>query len=160
MERRLVAVLAADVVGYSRLMGADEAGTLNALKAHRVELIDPKAAQYNGRTIKLMGDGALMEFPSVVEAVTFAVEIQIAMHERNRGVPEDRRITYRIPYGGSPGRARLQPPIANKRLLRPNSPPSPFWHSRTSPATPAKATCQMPSPKILRPSFPGFPNSS
>lgn len=96
MERRLAAVLAADVVGYSRLMGEDEAATLEALKAHRTELIDPKAAQYNGRTIKLMGDGALMEFPSVVEAVAFAVEIQLAMRERNRGVPENRQIHYRV----------------------------------------------------------------
>ena len=95
-ERRLTTILAADVVGYSRLMGEDESGTLAALKAHRAELIDPKAAQYNGRTIKLMGDGALMEFPSVVEAVTFAVEVQLAMAERNREVPEDRRIVYRI----------------------------------------------------------------
>jgi adenylate cyclase len=96
LERRLAAILAADVVGYSRLMGEDEAGTLAALKRHRKGLIDPKAAQYNGRTIKLMGDGALMEFPSVVEAVTFAVEVQLAMAERNREVPEDRRILYRI----------------------------------------------------------------
>jgi TolB-like protein/class 3 adenylate cyclase len=95
-ERRLTTILAADVVGYSRLMGEDESGTLSALKAHRAELIDPKAAQYNGRTIKLMGDGALMEFPSVVEAVTFAVEVQLAIAERNREVPEDRRIVYRI----------------------------------------------------------------
>jgi TolB-like protein/class 3 adenylate cyclase len=96
LERRLAAILAADVVGYSRLMEEDEAGTLAALKRHRKELIDPKAAQYNGRTIKLMGDGALMEFPSVVEAVTFAVEVQLAMVEWNRDVPEDRRILYRI----------------------------------------------------------------
>ena len=75
VERRLTTILAADVVGYSRLMGEDEVGTLAALKAHRKELIEPKAAQYHGRTIKLMGDGALMEFPSVVEAVTFAVEL-------------------------------------------------------------------------------------
>jgi adenylate cyclase len=65
MERRLTAILAADVVGYSRLMGVDEAGTLAALKSHRAELIEPKAAQYSGRTIKLMGNGTLMEFPSV-----------------------------------------------------------------------------------------------
>ncbi len=73
MERRLAAILAADVVGYSRLMGDDEAGTLAALNAHREELIEPKAAQYHGRTVKLMGDGALMEFGSVVDAVSFAV---------------------------------------------------------------------------------------
>ena len=69
MERRLTAILAADVVGYARLMGVDEAGTLAALKSHRAELLDPKAAQYKGRTIKLIGDGALMEFESVVDAV-------------------------------------------------------------------------------------------
>ncbi len=94
MERRLAAILAADVVGYSRLMGVDEAGTLAALKAHRVEIFDTKAAQYNGRTIKLMGDGALMEFASVVDAVGFAVEVQAAMAARNAGVAEDRRIVF------------------------------------------------------------------
>ncbi len=96
MERRLAAILAADVVGYSRLMGQDEAATLAALKAHRADLIDPKANQYNGRTIKLMGDGSLMEFPSVVEAVAFAVEVQLAMSARNTDLPEDRQIHYRI----------------------------------------------------------------
>jgi TolB-like protein/class 3 adenylate cyclase/Flp pilus assembly protein TadD len=95
LERRLAAILAADVVGYSRLMGADEAGTLEALKAHRAELIEPKAAQYGGRTIKLMGDGTLMEFPSVVDAVAFAVEVQCAVRERNVGVPDDHQIRYR-----------------------------------------------------------------
>ena len=96
MERHLTTILAADVVGYSRLMGEDEAGTLAALKAHRRELLNPKAAQYNGRTIKLMGDGALMEFPSVVEAVTFAVEVQCAMRERNAGIPDDKQFLFRI----------------------------------------------------------------
>jgi TolB-like protein/class 3 adenylate cyclase/rhodanese-related sulfurtransferase len=96
MERRLAAILAADVVGYSRLMSEDEAGTLVALQAHRAELFDPKISQYNGRTIKLMGDGALVEFPSVVDAVTFAVEVQCAMRERNAGVPEDKQILFRI----------------------------------------------------------------
>ncbi len=96
MERRLTTILAADVVGYSRLMGADEAGTLAVLKGHRVELFDPKAAQYGGRTVKLMGDGALMEFASVVDAVSFAVEVQVAMAARNAGVAEDRRIVFRI----------------------------------------------------------------
>jgi class 3 adenylate cyclase len=76
--RRLSAILSIDVVGYSRLMGRDEAGTLSALKAHRAELIDPKAAQDGGQTIKLMGDGALMEFASVVDAVRFAVEVPCA----------------------------------------------------------------------------------
>jgi TolB-like protein/class 3 adenylate cyclase len=96
MERRLAAILAADVVGYSRLMGENEAGTLAALKTHRKELLKPKAAQYHGRTVKLMGDGELMEFASVVDAVTFAVEVQAAMAARNEEVPEDRRIVFRI----------------------------------------------------------------
>ncbi len=96
MERRLTTILAVDVVGYSRLMHEDEAGTLVALQTHRAELIDPKVSQYNGRIIKLMGDGTLVEFPSVVDAVTFAVEVQCAMPERNAGVPEDKRIVFRI----------------------------------------------------------------
>jgi len=96
MERRLTTILAADVVGYSRLMGVDEAGTLAALKAHRAELIEPKAAQYGGRTIKLMGDGTLMEFASVVDAVAFAVEVQSAVQARNAGIPHDRQILYRV----------------------------------------------------------------
>jgi adenylate cyclase len=96
MERRLAAILSADVVGYSRLMGADEAGTLGALIAHRKELIDPKIAEHNGRIVKLMGDGALVEFASVVEAVHCAVAIQEGMAERNTGVADDRRIAFRI----------------------------------------------------------------
>jgi TolB-like protein/class 3 adenylate cyclase/rhodanese-related sulfurtransferase/Flp pilus assembly protein TadD len=96
VERRLTTILAADIVGYSRLMGLDEAETLSALTKHRSDLIDPKAAQYGGRIVKLMGDGALMEFASVVDAVAFAVEVQTAMRERNAGVPEDRQIIYRI----------------------------------------------------------------
>ncbi len=96
MERRLAAILATDVVGYSRLMSEDEAGTLVALQAHRAQLIDPKISQYRGRTIKLMGDGALVEFPSVVDAVTFAVEVQCAMPGRNANVPEDQQIVFRI----------------------------------------------------------------
>ena len=96
MERRLTTILAADVVGYSRLMEVDEAGTLSALKENRRQLIEPKAAQYNGRTVKLMGDGALMEFASVIDAVTFAVEVQQAMKARNADVPEARRIIFRI----------------------------------------------------------------
>ncbi len=96
VERRLTTILAADVVGYSRLMGDDEAGTLAELKAHRKELIEPKAAQYHGRTIKLMGDGVLMEFGSIVDAVAFAAEVECAMLQRNAEVPENRRISYRI----------------------------------------------------------------
>ncbi len=96
MERRLAAILAADVVGYSRLIREDEARTLTALKAHREELIEPKLAQYHGRIVKLMGDGLLTEFPSAVEAVQCAVEIQQLVGERNADVPEDKRIIYRI----------------------------------------------------------------
>jgi TolB-like protein/class 3 adenylate cyclase/rhodanese-related sulfurtransferase len=96
VERRLTTILAADVVGYSRLMAADEAGTLTSLKALRRELIEPKTAEHHGRVVKLMGDGTLMEFGSVVDAVHFAVDVQQAMAERNAKVPEDRRITYRI----------------------------------------------------------------
>jgi TolB-like protein/class 3 adenylate cyclase/thioredoxin-like negative regulator of GroEL len=96
MERRLAAILAADVVGYSRLIREDEASTLAALKAHREELIEPKLAQYHGRIVKLMGDGLLTEFPSAVEAVQCAVEMQHLIGERNADVPEDKRIIYRI----------------------------------------------------------------
>jgi adenylate cyclase len=95
-ERRLTTILAADVVGYSRLMSADEAGTLEHLKALRKELVEPRTAEHRGRVVKLMGDGTLMEFASVVDAVRFAVEIQRAMAERNAQVPEARRITFRI----------------------------------------------------------------
>ena len=96
VQRRLAAILAADVAGYSRLMGADEEGTLDRLKAHRRELVDPKVKEHRGRIVKLTGDGALVEFPSVVDAVRCAVEIQRAMADRNAGTPEDKRITYRI----------------------------------------------------------------
>src|SRR5499433_3897058 len=94
--RRLAAILAADVAGYSRLMGADEEGTLERLKAHRRELVDPKVKEHRGRTVKLTGDGALVEFPSVVDAVRCAVEIQRAMAERNAETPTDKRIAFRI----------------------------------------------------------------
>ena len=96
VERRLAAILAADVAGYSRLMGADEEGTLAALKAYRRELIDPKIAEHRGRIVKTTGDGALVEFASAVDAVRCAVEIQRAMGERNVTIPEDRRIEFRI----------------------------------------------------------------
>ena len=96
VQRRLAAILAADVVGYSRLMGCNEEGTLGALKAHRKELIDPKIAEHNGRIVKLMGDGALVEFASAVDAVHCAIEIQRGMVERNSGVAEQRRIEFRI----------------------------------------------------------------
>ncbi len=95
-ERRLTTILSADVAGYSRLMAADESGTLAQLKAHRKELIEPKTAEYHGRVVKLMGDGTLMEFTSVVDAVRFAVDVQGMMAERNARVREDRRVIYRM----------------------------------------------------------------
>ena len=96
VQRRLAAILAADVVGYSRLMAADETGTLTSLKAIRRELLEPKTAEHHGRVVKLIGDGTLMEFGSVVDAIRFAVDVQQAMAGRNSDVAEDRRITYRI----------------------------------------------------------------
>ena len=96
VERRLAAILAADVAGYSRLMGVDEEGTLAALKACRRELIDPKMAEHRGRIVKTTGDGALVEFASAVDAVRCAMEIQRAMAERNALIPEDHRIEFRI----------------------------------------------------------------
>jgi adenylate cyclase len=95
-NRRLAAILATDVLGYSRLMAADEAGTLAALRAHREQLIEPQIAAHHGRTVKLIGDGALVEFASVVDAVECAVAIQQAMAERNANKPEERRIVFRI----------------------------------------------------------------
>jgi adenylate cyclase len=96
VERRLAAILAADVAGYSRLMGNDEEGTLAALKACRQELIDPKLAEYRGRVVKTTGDGILVEFASAVDATRCAVEMQRAMAARNTPIPEDRRVEYRI----------------------------------------------------------------
>src|SRR5665811_2381808 len=96
VERRLAAILAADVAGYSRLMGVDEEGTLAALKADRREIIDPKIAEHRGRIVKTTGDGALVEFASSVDAVRCAMEIQRALAERNAAIPEDRRIEFRI----------------------------------------------------------------
>src|SRR5215470_13812084 len=94
VERRLAAILAADITGYSRLMGADEEGTLARLKAHRSELIDPKIAEHRGRIVKTTGDGILVEFPSVIEAVACAVAVQRGMPERNAGIADERRITF------------------------------------------------------------------
>lgn len=96
VERRLAAVMAADVAGYSRLMGADEVGTLNALKSHRRELIDPAIAAHRGRLVKTTGDGLLVEFASVVDAVGAAVTIQRGMLTRTAGLQEDKRIVLRI----------------------------------------------------------------
>ncbi len=95
-NRKLAAILAADVVGFSRLAGADEDRTLARLRALRSDLIDPTIAVHKGRVVKRTGDGALVEFRSVVDAVRCAIEVQNAMVERNAGVPEDRRIDFRI----------------------------------------------------------------
>src|SRR5580693_695626 len=96
VERRLAAILAADVAGYSRLMGEDEEGTLARLKALRRELVDPKIKEHRGRIVKTTGDGLLLEFASVVDAVRCAVEVQREMAERNADVPPDRRIEFRM----------------------------------------------------------------
>ena len=96
VERKLAAILAADVVGYSRLMGTDEEGTLAALKAVRRELADPKIAEHRGRIVKTTGDGLLVEFPSVVDAVRCAIEVQRAMAGRNAEIPVDKRLEFRI----------------------------------------------------------------
>ena len=96
VERRLAAILAADVVGYSRLMGADEEGTLARLKAHRQELIDTKIAEHHGRIVKTTGDGVLAEFASVVDAVRCADEIQRGMANRDLDLAEERRLRFRI----------------------------------------------------------------
>jgi len=95
-ERKLTAILAADVAGYSRLMGTDEEGTLAQLKAHRRALVDPKIAEHRGRIVKTTGDGMLVEFASVVDALRCAVEVQRGMAERNAELPQDKRIEFRV----------------------------------------------------------------
>ena len=96
VERRLAAIMAADVVSYSRLMGTDEVGTLRKLKAHRRELVDPAIAGHRGRIVKTTGDGMLVEFASVVDAVTCAVAVQRGMLSRNAEEPEDKRVIFRV----------------------------------------------------------------
>ena len=96
VERRLAAILAADVAGYSRLMGADEEGTLARLKAVRKTFVDPTIAKHRGRIVKTTGDGMLVEFASAVDAVRGAVEVQRGMAEQNASVPQDQRIEFRI----------------------------------------------------------------
>ncbi len=95
-DRRLAAILSADVVGYSRLMGMDETGTLDALRAHRAELIDPAIAEHNGRIVKVMGDGLLVEFASAIDAVECAIAIQQGISLRNANVPDARLVVFRI----------------------------------------------------------------
>ena len=96
ITRKLAAIFAADMVGYSSLMEADEEGTITRQKAHRKELIDPMMAAYHGRIVKSTGDGLLVEFPSVVDAFRCAVSVQLAMPGREAQVPESQRITYRV----------------------------------------------------------------
>ena len=96
VERRLTAILAADVAGYSRLTGLDEEGTHAQLQEHLRMLVDPKIAEHRGRLVKNIGDGLLAEFSSVVEAVRCAVEVQRGMAERNAEVPQDKRIEFRV----------------------------------------------------------------
>jgi len=96
VDRRLAAIFAADIAGYSRLMGTDEEGTLRQLKAHRRELVDPKITEHRGRIVKTTGDGMLVEFVSVVDAVRCAVDIQRGMFERNNDVPTEKRIQFRV----------------------------------------------------------------
>src|ERR1700757_1898770 len=96
MERRLAAILAADVVGYARLMEQDEADTFERLRAHRNELFEPEIIRRHGRIFKLMGDGLLAEFASVVDAVSCAVALQRSMLKRNSGLSQERRIDVRI----------------------------------------------------------------
>ena len=95
-QRRLAAILAADVVGYSRLMGRDESGTLARLRKNRSEHLDPVLAKYGGRLVKLTGDGALVEFPSAVDALSAAIEFQQAMAEANRDQPADTAFVFRM----------------------------------------------------------------
>ena len=96
VERRLAAILSADIVGYSRLMGDDEGGILGALKALRQSLLKPKIAEHRGRIVKTTGDGILVEFASTVDAVRCAIEIQRAMQAHNADLPPDKRIEFRI----------------------------------------------------------------
>ena len=95
-QRRLAAIVSADVAGYSRLMGRDESGTLAALKAIRRNVVDPRVSEHGGRIVKTTGDGLLLEFASVVDAMRCVVEVQTAMAARNADIPAERRIEFRV----------------------------------------------------------------
>jgi len=95
-NRRLAAIIAADIAGYLHLVSADEETTIRALRAHRVELIDPLLLQHSGRIANTAGDSLLIEFPSAVDALRFSVAMQDDMAERNRDIPEERRIEFRV----------------------------------------------------------------
>ena len=116
--RRLAAILAADVAGYSRLMGADEEGTHERLRAHLRELVDPKIAEHRGRIVKNTGDGLLAEFPSVVDAVRCAAELQRAMADREATIPEDRRIRFRIGAISATSSSRRATSLVTGSMLR------------------------------------------
>ena len=146
-QRRLAAILAADVVGYSRLMEADEAGTLATLKARRREVLEPIVARHRGRVFKVTGDGVLVEFASAVNAVQCAVDLQQGMAAANDGQPEDRQIVLRIGvnlgdvmvegsdlYGDGVNIAARLETLAEPRLgrLRRYRHPDPEKHRRTS----------------------------
>jgi class 3 adenylate cyclase len=121
VERRLAAILAADVAGYSRLIEADEEGTLSRLKALRAEILDPKIAEHHGRIVKTTGDGLLVEFASVVDALRCAAEIQAAMAESNAPLPADKRIASHQ-YGRHRRRGRIASP---ENVLKTSSVASP-----------------------------------
>ena len=110
LERRLAAILAADVVGYSRLMSGDEEGTHRRLLAYRREVIAPKVREHRGRIVKHTGDGALVEFGSVVDAVRCALDVQRIIRARNAGLPQDRRIEFRIGVNVAARLEGLAPP--------------------------------------------------
>jgi adenylate cyclase len=131
--RRLTAILAADVAGYSRLMGEDEEGTHERLQAHFRELVNPKIAEHRGRIVKNTGDGFLAEFASVVDAVRCAAEIQRGMAEREPEVPEERRIKFRI--GVNLGDVTLRSTIFSAT----GSTSRPVWRRSRSPAGPVSA---------------------
>jgi adenylate cyclase len=121
VERRLAAILAVDVAGYSTLMGADEEGTLARLKALRRELIEPSIAEHRGRIVKTTGDGLLIEFTSVVDALRCAIEVQQAMRDRNAGIPATERIEFRIGIHQGDTSSRRATSLAMASMSRPGS---------------------------------------
>ena len=121
LVRRLTAILAADVAGYSRLIGADEEGTLSRLKALRAGVIDPKIAEHHGRIVKTTGDGLLVEFASVVDALRCAAKIQAAVAERNAPLPADKRIDLRIGINMATSSSRMATSLATASISRPAS---------------------------------------
>ena len=125
-QRRLAAIVAADVAGYSRLMQLDEAGTLAALKTRRSEILQPLVSKHHGRIVKLMGDGVLIEFASAVDAVECVVRLQEAMEAANTGLPEDRQIVLRV--GVNLGDVMVEGPTSTgtASISRPGLKPSPI----------------------------------